>query len=174
MILNSKAESLTLSAMFMALGVIVPVLFHAVGLGSMFLPMFWPMAACVFFLPVRYATLVGLLTPVISFFFTGMPPISPPILQLIIGELFILTLTAGLLYHHTRWGTFWISLLGLTVSRFALFLMVMPFARILGLPPALASTAVIIKGIPGIVLILILVPILVNRIKGDKIWRIRQ
>ena len=172
--MNIKSGNLTLSAMFMALGVIVPVLFHAVGLGSMFLPMFWPMAACVFFLPVRYAISVGLLTPVISFFLTGMPPISPPILQLMMGELFMLTLAAGLFYRYTRWGLFWVILAGLTVSRFTLFLLVMPFAGILGLPPALASSAVIIKGIPGIALIVVLVPILVNRLKGEKIWGLRK
>jgi len=132
---------MTLSAMFIALGVLLPIVFHSIGLGSIFLPMFWPVAIAVFFLPTTFAALVGILTPLMSFLFTGMPPISPPILYLMIVELLALSLVTSVLYTGTRWGIFLPLLAGLLCSRIILFFMVIPLASILGLPSKIASMA---------------------------------
>lgn len=160
--------------MFIALGVLMPIVFHGVGLGSIFLPMFWPVAAAAFFLPVSFAILVGILTPLVSFLFTGMPPISPPILYIMIFELLSLSLVTSLLYHKTRWGIFWPLLAGLLCSRIVLFFITIPLASILGLPSKIASTAYVLQGMPGIVLILIIISLLINRMKHEPIFANRQ
>lgn len=172
--MRKRTNNLTLSAMFIALGVLLPIVFHGVGLGSIFLPMFWPVAIAAFFLPITFAVLVGILTPLVSFLFTGMPPISPPILYMMIFELLSLSLITSLLYYKTRWGIFWPLFTGLLCSRIILYFLTIPLALILGLPTKLASVAYVLKGLPGIIIILVIVSLLINRIKHEPIFTNRH
>jgi len=172
--MNLRTQNLTLSAMFMALGVLIPMLFHSVGLGSIFLPMFWPVAVCAFFLPVSYAMAVGLLTPVLSTLLTGMPPISPPILYIMMAELTTLAGVIGFFYQQTRWGTFWLLLVGMAVSRIVLYLFAGVLGPILGLPPKLVSIVSVVKGIPGIIIMLVLIPIVLKKIKHEVLFKSRK
>jgi len=159
---------LTQSALFMALGVLIPILFHAIGLGSVFLPMFWPVAMSAFFLPIPYALMVGGLTPILSSLLTGMPPISPPILQVMMFELVTLSGVVSALYKRTRLGLVWLLAIGMLASRFVLFIIVYFLAPILGLPKVL-SIAAVVRGIPGIVFIISLLPFIVRRFTNDPI-----
>ena len=43
--MKNRTLQLTLSACFIAMGVGTPILFHQIGLGRTFMPMFWPMEA---------------------------------------------------------------------------------------------------------------------------------
>lgn len=172
--MHRYSHYITLSAMFMALSILFPVVFHGLGVGSIFLPMFWPLAAAAFFLPISYAALIGVLSPVLSSLFTGMPPISPPILHLMIVELFILTAVTSLIYRKTSWGILWPLLVGLSLSRLALFFIIMLLAPLLGLPPALFSISMVTKGLPGVVIILIFIPLLVNRFKHEPLITSRK
>jgi hypothetical protein len=167
-------HKLTLSAVFLALGVLLPMLFHAIGLGSVFLPMFWPVAAAGYFLPLSLSVLVGALTPVLSFLLTGMPPVAPPMLQIMIPELIILAAVVHLLYRKAGMSI-WPSLfLGLLVSRAVLFFTAGLLGRTLGLPPKWASAAILLKSLPGVVAILILVPPLAGRLLQESIFRRRR
>ena len=172
-IVQRRTQQLTLSAMFVALAVLFPMLFHTVGLGATFLPMFWPVAAAAFFLSAPLAVAVGILAPLLSFLTTGMPPISPPILHVIIVELLAMIGTIELLYHKTKLGLTWILLLGLIFSRIVLFFVVMVLAPLLGLPEKLFSAGMVIQGLPGVLAILIVVPITVSRIKREPIVEFR-
>jgi hypothetical protein len=172
--MTPRTQKITLSAMFIALGVLFPILFHAAGLGSLFLPMFWPVAAAGFFLPVSFALLVGVLTPVLSFLMTGMPPLAPPVLQIMLPELAILAAGTGLLYRKAGLPV-WLSLfLGLALSRIILFVFAGLFGAALGLPPKWASAAMLIGSLPGVVFILVLVPLLVGRLKHESVFRRRK
>ena len=167
---NQRTYKITLTAVFLALGLLIPILFHAIGLGSTFLPMFWPLATGAFFLPMPYAMLLGLLTPLLSSLLTGMPPFSPPIVYVMMGELVVLNAAISVLHAHTRWGIFWILLGSLILSRFVLFLLVQLFAPLLGLPPTLFSFAAVIQGLPGMVVMMIFVPVLVSRLKKEGVF----
>lgn len=171
--MKKKTFQLTLSAMFVALGVLFPMLFHGIGLGSVFLPLFWPLAAAAFFLELPIALAVAALIPIVSSLVSGMPPVSPPILQVIVLELLLLAGTTVSLYSRTKWGLFWPLLIGLFLSRIFLFLIVTLIAPLFGLPPKVFSTAMVIQGMPGVLAILILVPIIVNRIKHEPIFSTR-
>jgi hypothetical protein len=160
--MNIQTQHLTLSAMFIALGILFPILFHAIGLGSIFLPMFWPVAASSFFLSVPYPIFVGIITPILSALFTGMPPVSPPIAYVMMFELAFLTGVTNFLYQRTKWGMFWVLLSGLA------------FAPILGLPPKIVSTASIIKGMPGVVFMSVLLPFIIRKIKDESIFGLRK
>jgi hypothetical protein len=167
-------HKLTLSAVFLALGVLLPMLFHAIGLGSVFLPMFWPVAAAGYFLPLSLAVFVGALTPVLSFLLTGMPPVAPPMLQVMIPELIVLAAVVRLLYRNAGLSI-WPSLFfGLVASRAVLFFTAGLVGRMLGLPPKWASAAMLLKSLPGVAAILILVPPLVGRLLNEPLFRRRR
>ena len=167
-------QKMTLSAVFLALGILLPMLFHAIGLGSVFLPMFWPVAAAGYFLPVSLVVFVGALTPVLSFLLTGMPPVAPPMLQVMIPELIILAAVVHLLYRKAGLAI-WPSLFfGLIASRAVLFFTAGLLGRVLGLPPKWASVSMLFKSLPGVVAILILVPPLAGRLLHESIFRRRK
>ena len=158
--------------MFVAIGLLIPIIFHATGLGKIFLPMFWSVAACAFFLPISYAILVGALTPVVSTLFTGMPP--PPIIYIMIVELPLLSGSTCLLYKKTRLGLFWALLIGMLISRTSIILYAVILAPILNLPPELISLAALIESIPGTIALLVIVPVLINRIKHEVLFITRN
>jgi len=171
--MNKRTNNLTLSAMFITMGILIPIVFHAIGLSKIFLPMFWPVAASIFFLPVPFAAMVGVLTPILSFLLTGMPPISPPILYRIITELLFLTLCTSLLYRKTKFGIIFSLLVGLLGSRVIMFLgtiLLRPFYGF-NLQKAIKFAYVdVLSGMAGVIIILILVPFLINRIKHESLF----
>ncbi|MDZ7371755.1 MAG: ECF transporter S component [candidate division KSB1 bacterium] len=166
--MKSQTRLLTLSAMFTALGVLFPMLFHAIGLGAVFLPMFWPIAAAAFFLPLRETAIVALAAPVLSWLLTGMPPASPPILQVMVFELETLACTTALLYRK-QFGQ-WISLAaGLFLSRLTLFLFILILAPLFGLPQKVFSIGWTLRGVPGLAAMLLIIPPLAAKVKREKL-----
>jgi len=168
--MKQLTRHITLTAMFLALGLLLPILFHGIGLGAIFLPMFWPVALGAFFLPLPYAVALGLLTPFLSSLLTGMPPLSPPIVYLMMAELVTLNLSLALLHQRTRWGVFWILLLGLAVSRVMLVFLISLAAPWLGLPSSPLSIAAAAQSLPGILLILFFIPLTVARLKKETLF----
>jgi len=167
-----KTHKLTLAASFLALGVLFPVVFHAIGLGGVFLPMFWPVAASGFFLPLSLAVLVGVLTPVLSLLLTGMPP--PPILPVMMPELAVLAATVHMMRRKAGMAV-WPSLfLGLLVSRAVLFFSARLLGRTLGLPPHWASAAELARSLPGLAAILLFVPAVVGRLLHESVFLRRR
>ena len=167
-----RTANLTLSALFMAIGILIPLLFHMIGVGSVFLPIFWPIAICGFFLPFQYTVIVAGLTPVLSSLMTGMPP--QPILTKMIFELIFLSGAINLFYVKTRLGSLWIVLIGIVLSRIVLLIGSAAIAPILGLPPEWYAIASLIKGIPGMIILLSMIPIIIRNIKGEDIIRLRE
>ncbi len=170
--MTDRTKYITLSAPFIAMGILFPMLFHGVGLGPMFLPMFWPVVISAFFLPIPYIVAVGILTPLLSSFITGMPP--PPILYKMIFELGILSVVLGCLYKWTRYGVFWLILSGLIIAIFAGFVGSVIIAPLFGLPPEFYAAASLLKSIPGILSMLVFLPIILKRIKQETIFGLRK
>ena len=168
--MHLRVRFLTLSALFIALGVVFPVFFHALGLGSVFLPMFWPIALGGFFLPILYAVIVGGITPFLSFELTGMPPMM--VLPVMIPELITLALIVAILKRNVRLGGFWIVLLGLLGSRIILFLCAGILGKLIGFSGNAVSFAVLIKSLPGSIAMLFFIPVFLSRVTNRPIfWR---
>lgn len=163
--MQTRTRQLTLSAMFTAFGVLFPIVFHSLGLGSTFLPMFWPIAVAAYFLSTPIAVATAVASPLLSSLLTGMPPISPPILHVMLAELIMMVLGIRLFFAQWRRGALVSLAAGLAVSRFTLFLIILVAAPLLGLPAKVFSTAMVVRGVPGIIGMLILLPIAVARIK---------
>lgn len=162
-------KNLTTSAFIITLGIVIPIVFHAVGMGSVFLPMYWPLAAGAFFLIPRWAVVIGVVTPTLSFILTGMPPISPPVLPVMIGELAILTVTISYLGQKHMMGVLWILIIGLILSKLVLIVAVWLISPLIGLPPGLITITSFVHGIPGTAIILFLVPLLIKRLTNRNI-----
>ena len=170
--MTARTQNLTRSGLFIALGVLFPIVFHAVGMGSIFLPMFWPVAISAFFLPIPHALAVGVLTPILSTMVTGMPP--PPTLYKMIFELAFLAGFTSLLYHKTRYGIFWLILGGVFMAEVAALISAAAIAPILGLPPEFYAVASLLKSVPGMILILVLIPLILKKIKNEILFGLRD
>lgn len=95
-----EARDLALGGLFGALGIVVPIVFHAAGpkAGAIFLPMYLPILALGLLASWEVAVIVGCATPLISAALTGMPPLLPTGL-LMVFELAALAVTASLICH---------------------------------------------------------------------------
>jgi hypothetical protein len=149
------------SAAMAALGLTLPVVFHAVGLGSKFAPMMLPLLLNGFLSPFSWAVLTGALVPLVSALFTGMPPLYPPVALLLSLEGALAAGVAAVLYRVSR--RVWLALIAAMVcGRAASFVLTWFAARWFGLPPAMASLASLMQGLPGIALQLAVIPLVVR------------
>jgi hypothetical protein len=151
----ARARELALAAMFVALGITVPILFHAVGLGRTFLPMHLPILIGAVVLRPPMAVLVALLTPWASMLLTGMPPLPMAVVMCIeLGALSAVVSTARIL----RVPVWLAVVLGILVRIGVTWGVTTALAGYLHLPPAGVGVASIVAGAPGIVLQLAIAP----------------
>lgn len=98
MLYESKYYRLILSAMFLALALVLPLLTGQIQqFGQMLCPMHIPVLLCGFFCGPWYALSVGFIAPLLRFLVFGMPPLMPVGIAMCF-ELAAYGLTAGLLY----------------------------------------------------------------------------
>jgi len=166
----SKTRWLVLTALFIALGVVLPVGFHSFSVlgGRMFLPMHIPVLIAGLLLGPSTGLLVGLICPTVSFLLTGMPP--PDRIITMTLELPLYGLAAGITYKSLRIPLMISLLLALIVGRFAYTLGLVLIGQFLDLPfTALQfleySTIV---GIWGIALQLVIIPPVVKGLEKTR------
>ena len=145
----------------LAAGVLLPQVFHLLGgaqAGGMFLPMHFPVIIGGFFLGPVYGLLLGVLTPVLSFLLTGMPPAAK--LAFMVLELATYGGACGLF--HRKMNLHLSLVLAMLAGRavYALSLFVAGNLLHLNVPAVGAVTAAVVTGLPGITLQLILIPAL--------------
>jgi hypothetical protein len=100
-----RARDLSLGGLTGALGVLLPVAFHAIGgpaAGKALLPMHIPVLMAGLLCSPSVAASVGLLVPLVSWALTQMPPMVPPMAILMSAELAALGLAASLIYRRGR------------------------------------------------------------------------
>ena len=104
-------------ALFIALGILLPITFHMVGMGKVFLPMHIPILLAGFFCGPAIGAMVGFITPLLSAVMTGMPPFMPPMAQIMVFELAAYGLLTGLLFNRFRLGVYPSLLLAMLAGR---------------------------------------------------------
>jgi len=153
-----------------AVGLVLPILFHAVGLGKVFLPMHIPVLLAGFFCGPATALVVGGLTPLLSALLTGMPPLMPPTAQIMVFELAAYALLVSVLFDRLGWGVY-PSLIGAMVGgRLVYGLIGYLFLPLFGLqqvPLLYPLTYGVVTGLPGLVLQLAFVPAVVCLVRRD-------
>jgi riboflavin transporter FmnP len=150
------------SALFVAFGLLLPMVFHAVGLGGpVFLPMHIPVLVGGLVLGPGAGLVIGLITPLLSSMLTGMPPMGSPILLLMTIELAVYGLTAGALM---KWrGNLLLSLGGAMLSgRIAMGLAVALVRLAIPFPgtPVAYVTGSVLSSLPGLAIQIVVVPLL--------------
>jgi len=96
-------KNLTLSAMFLAIGIVLPFLTGQIPqIGMMLLPMHVPVLLCGLICGWRHGAVVGLILPIMRAFMFGMPPLFP-IAVAMSFELAVYGLVVGFLYGSSRW-----------------------------------------------------------------------
>ncbi len=162
------------TALLIALGVLVPMLFHQFGIaGKVFLPMHFPVIIAGFLFGPFSGLLVGFFSPVLSFLLTGMPPF--PTVLMMVPELITYGAMSGWLYTRFKINV-WIALPAVIVAgRIVYGLAWWPMVHILGFHPGSQKTisGLVILGItiglPGIISQLVLIPLFIKKFSHNRV-----
>ena len=101
--MNEKTKKITLSALFIALGLVLPLLTGQLKqLGNAFLPMHLPVLLCGLVVGPVHGLIVGLILPILRHFTFGMPPLYPTGISMAF-ELATYGFVVGYVYKVSRW-----------------------------------------------------------------------
>lgn len=161
---KKSVVNLTLSAMFLAVGLVLPFLTGQIPqVGSMLLPMHIPVLLCGLICGWQYGLAVGFVLPPLRYFLFGMPVLFPTGIAMAF-ELATYGAVIGFLYSHSRWQCV-ISLYRSMIFAMLAGRAVWGIVRVLllGLGGSSFSWQMFIAGaflnaIPGIALQLVIIP----------------
>ena len=165
---------LILSAMFLALALVLPFLTGQLQqLGNMLCPMHIPVILCGFFCGPLYGLAVGAIAPVLRFFMFSMPPLMP-IGAAMSFELAGYGLFSGLLYRLLPKKTvnIYVSLIGaMILGRIIWGIAMVVISGVTGSAFTWSAfmAGALLNAIPGIILHIVLIPILVMALKRAKV-----
>lgn len=159
---KTNVKNLVLTAFFIALGLLVPMAFHAFGLGKAFLPMHIPILLCGLICGLPYGAFCGAIVPLLSALLTGMPVLFPTGVAMMF-ELCIYGLLTGFFYRQKKWNLYLSLILAMLLGRAVSGVMNAIFMGLLNNPYGFSvflSTTFAVS-LPGIILQLVAVPLLV-------------
>ena len=166
----NNTNKLVKASIFLALGVLFPIVFHMFKLGGkMFLPMHIPVLLAGVYLNPILGLIVGALTPILSSTLTGMPILFP------IGFIMMFELAAygffiSLFFNKLKMNKYFALILTLLIGRviagLAVYILVLNTQ--IQLKPLAYVKGSIVTGLPGIVIQLILIPILITYLKNSQ------
>ena len=160
----SNIKRMTLSALCVALCVVLPIAFHVIpNAGAVLLPMHIPVLLCGLVCGWQYGLLCGILGPLVSSVLTGMPPAA--ILPGMMVECGMYGCVGGLMMECIRTGSLYRDLyISLPVAMLA-GRVISGIVNALILTPGLSftawATASFVTALPGISVQLIMLPTLV-------------
>ncbi|HOP62188.1 MAG TPA: hypothetical protein PK358_08250 [Spirochaetota bacterium] len=152
--------NLIIAVIFTILGITVPMLFHLFGLGSIFLPMYIPLAIGSYLMDKPDALIAGLLTPLISAVLTGMPPFYPPVAFIMMMQLPVFCFTISFISRIN--SNYYVALIpAILLDRIILAVINYFILPLFALNPLLVTAYDLLKGLPGIIIMLVIVPLTV-------------
>ena len=162
--INPKIKNLVLTAMFLAIGLVLPFLTGQIPeIGSMLLPMHIPVFLCCYICSWKHGMALGFILPLMRSMIFHMPPMYPTAIAMAF-ELAAYGLVAGYIFYKSKykctkalyksmiismlvgrvvWGVAQVILLGITGSAFT-------FSAFIA--------GAFAKAIPGIIIQLVLIP----------------
>ena len=167
--MKNNTKKITLSAMFMALGLILPFLTGQIQqFGNMMLPMHFPVFLCALICGWQYGLAVGFILPFLRYALFGMPMIYPMGIAMAF-ELATYGLVSGILSGKMKkdMRSLYISLIISMLAGRLVWGLVSAIVYALmgsGFTWKLFFMGGFVNAIPGIVIQLILIPVLVNRL----------
>lgn len=161
---------LVLSALFMALGIVLPFLTGQIQqIGNMLLPMHIPVLLCGFVCGWQYGLAVGLVTPLLRSAMFGMPPLMPTAAAMAV-ELAVYGVMTGVLYRKLpkKVPYIYVSLLGAMIAgRIAWGIVGIPLYGIAGngFSWQIFLSGALLNAIPGIILQIVLIPVIIMALR---------
>lgn len=162
----SSVKRVTLAAVCIALCYVLPIAFHAVGLGGTFSPMHIPVIFCGLVCGGGYGLFCGVAGPVLSCVLSGMPTVTALIFM--VPELMIYGLISGMVMKLVRTGNLYVDiyialiaamLLGRVAGGIASAVFYIGSGKSFGIAAWAASYFA--GSIPGMILQLILLPVMI-------------
>jgi len=158
-----KPRELAFCGLFGAAALLLPVLFHILHVGTVFMPMYLPLVTLAFFVQSRAAALTALLVPLLSGAVTGMPPFVPPIAPVMSVELALIAVVIGTLRAAFPRLPVWIALaFALAIGRVVNAGLLYGAARAMNLPAGFIAGISLLSGWPGLVLMIAAIPQIVR------------
>ncbi len=171
---SKHIHNLALSAMFLALGLVLPFVTGQIPqIGNMLLPMHIPVLLCGLICGWQYGGVVGLICPLLRFALFSKPPMPGAIAMAF--ELCAYGVIVGFLYGHSKWKcvralyrSLLIAMIGgrivWGVARVVMLgVMKVPFSWEIFISEALLTA------IPGIILQLVLIPVIMVALDRAKL-----
>lgn len=157
-------KKITYTAFFIALGIVIPQLFHLIGgptTGMTLLPMHIPVLLGAFLLGPSSGVVIGM-TSVLVGLMIGMP--TMPMALFMFFELSTYGFVAGFLGRNKRMNIYLVLLISMISGRLVSWTTMKFVIGVLsiGLPPIFGTIAIYITGIPGAVLQILIIPPLLN------------
>lgn len=145
--------------LFGAAALLLPVIFHLVHLGHVFMPMYLPLMALPFFVRPLPAAATALIVPLLSGAATGMPPFFPPIAVFMALELSVMAALVSAV--RQRWPSLHelaVLVPVLLFGRVFYVALVYFFSVFIQLPAKFMAGLSLVSGWPGVVLMVVVIP----------------
>ncbi len=159
----TSTKKLTFAGLFLALAVLIPMIFHLTGIGGqIFLPMHIPVILCGFICGKKYGLLVGAVAPLINTFILGMPVLYPIGIAMVF-ELAAYGYFAGWLFEKSKRvmpALIGAMVFGRIVRIVVTFLITVPFGATFIFKSILV--AVFVTAIWGIIIQIVLIPLVMS------------
>lgn len=162
---SDSLRSMVISAVMAALALVLPIVFHATGLGSHFLPMLLPLLLNAFLSSAGWAIFTAAIVPWVSAFTTGMPPMYPPVALVMSVEALVMALAASTVYRFSK-RSIWPPLIaGIVADRVVSFALTLLLSSRFGLPARAVAIGVFAHALPGVALQLAVIPLVLKGIR---------
>ena len=162
--MSKTTKNLTLSAMFLAIGMVLPFLTGQIPqIGNMMLPMHIPVLLCGVICGWKYGAVLGFILPLIRYMVFGMPVLFPTGIAMAF-EMLTYGLVIGLVYSLSRWKCI-VSLYRALIAAMISGRLVWAVAQmvLLGVSGGAFTMKMFLAGaffnaVPGIIIQLVLIP----------------
>ena len=157
--MGKTTKKLTLSAMFLAIGMVLPFLTGQIPqVGNMMLPMHIPVLLCGLICGWQYGAVLGFILPLVRYLVFGMPVLFPTGIAMAF-ELMTYGLVIGLIYSFSRWKCI-ISLYRALIGAMIAGRIVWATAQmiLLGVSGGAFLAGAFFNAVPGIIIQLVLIP----------------
>jgi hypothetical protein len=154
-----EPRELAYCGLFGAAALLLPLLFHLVRLGHVFMPMYLPLVTLAFFVRPLPVMVTAIVVPVLSGAVTGMPPFYPPVAVFMAIELAAMCSSIALVVRRWPRANEWLVLLPVLLAGRVLYVgLVYGFSRLIALPAGFMAGVSLLGGWPGVVLMMAVVP----------------
>lgn len=170
---NSSTRKIVLTALFMAIGMILPFITMQIpSIGNMLLPMHLPIILCGFLCGGPYGFVAGAVVPLLRSVIFGAPPFMPTAVAMAF-ELATYGLVSGLMYkrlHDKKWGIYISLISAMILGRVVWAVVSIGLYSMLGnvFTWKIFVMQAVANAIPGIILQLILIPLLVYKLSKQE------